>query len=93
MKKFMTALMVFSLVLAGVSSVAAAEVPQALQGVDLSKAKQVTDQEAQGVRGSAMDGNAYMFNYKPAESPGDGVNDRWGHTDVSPPHGQGPRGM
>jgi len=66
MKKFMTALMVFSLVLAGASLVAAAELPQALQGVDLSKAKQVTDQEAQEVRGSMNEypnwgGNAYAW--------------------------------
>ena len=85
MKKFMTALMVFSLVLAGVSLAAAADLPQALQGVDLSKAKQVSDQEAQEVRGSA---NAYMFNYGPV-MPSDHIPNLYGEPG---PHGQGPHG-
>ena len=88
MKKFMTALMVFSLVLAGVSLAAAADVPQpqkgvtlpqALQGLDLNKAQQITDTQAQTVRGAAQGPQANINPWA-----GDGVQDTFHFSDPGP---------
>lgn len=54
MKKLAVALMVSSFVLTGVSLGTAANLPQALKGVDLSVAQKVTDSEAKEVRGAAL---------------------------------------
>jgi hypothetical protein len=54
MRKLTILLMVVSLVLSVVAVAAAANLPQALKGVDLTAAKQVADNEAQNVRGAAQ---------------------------------------
>ncbi|MBM4294112.1 MAG: hypothetical protein FJ126_04310 [Deltaproteobacteria bacterium] len=54
MRKLIVALMVGSLVLAGIGLATAADLPQALKGVDLKTAQQVTDTQAQNVRGAAQ---------------------------------------
>jgi hypothetical protein len=54
MRKLIVALMVGSLVLAGIGLATAADLPQALKGVDLKTAQQVTDTQAQTVRGAAQ---------------------------------------
>jgi hypothetical protein len=54
MRKLTVALMVLSLVLTGVAIAAAADLPQALQGVDLKAAQQVNNSQAQTVRGAAQ---------------------------------------
>ena len=54
MRKLTVALMVVSLMLTGVAMVAAADLPQALQGVDLKAAQQVNNSQAQTVRGAAQ---------------------------------------
>ena len=54
MKKLTVILMVVSLMLTGVALAAAANLPQALKGVDLKAAQQVTDTQAQTVRGAAQ---------------------------------------
>ena len=51
MKKLMTAIMVFSLVLAGVSLAVAADLPQTPKIVELGGFQKLTDQEAQEIRG------------------------------------------
>ena len=52
MKKFMTALMVLSLVLAGVSLAAAADLPQTSKVADLNAVTKISDQEAQNISGT-----------------------------------------
>ena len=54
MKKFMTALMVLSLVLGGVALAAAAHLPQAPKTVGLNGLQKITDQEAQEIRGTGV---------------------------------------
>ena len=54
MKKLTTAVMVISLILGGVALAAAADVPQAPKTVDLSGLQQITDQEAQEIRGTGV---------------------------------------
>jgi hypothetical protein len=54
MRKLTVVLMVVSLMLKGVTLAAAANLPQALKGVDLKAAQQVTDTQAQTVRGAAQ---------------------------------------
>ena len=54
MRKLIVALMVGSLVLAGIGLATAADLPQALKGVDLSVAKKVTDKEAKEVKGEGQ---------------------------------------
>lgn len=53
MKRFIIALVALSLLLTGATLAVAKDAPQALKGVDLKAAKQVTDQEAKEVRGTA----------------------------------------
>jgi hypothetical protein len=53
MKKLTVALMVVSLMVAGVALAATATQPQVLKGVDLKSAQPVSDTQAQSVRGAA----------------------------------------
>ncbi len=53
MKRVTVILMVLALVLAGAMAVLAQDVPQALQGVNLSAAQVVNDTQAQQIRGTA----------------------------------------
>jgi hypothetical protein len=70
MRKLIVALMVGSLILTGIGLATAADLPQALKGVDLSKAQQVTDTQAQTVRGTAQ---GPQLNINPWA--GDGIKD------------------
>jgi len=54
MKKFTTALLVFSLVLGGVALATAADLNQAPKGADLNSFTKISDQEAQNIRGTGM---------------------------------------
>jgi len=54
MKKFMTALMVLSLVLGGVAVATSADLTKNSMGIDLSGLQKITDQEAQEIRGTGL---------------------------------------
>lgn len=58
MKRFMTALMVLSLVLGGVALVVAADFPETSKNLDLSKMQKISDQEAKQLRGTYMSFNS-----------------------------------
>jgi hypothetical protein len=77
MKKFMTALMVLSLVLVGVSLAAAAAPPQVPKVADLDGVTLISDQEAQLIRGTglvnafgpqliARNSNQFQTNFNPS---------------------------
>jgi len=54
MKKFMTALMVLSLVLGGVAVATSADLTKTSMGMELSGFQKLTDQEAQEIRGAGI---------------------------------------
>ena len=54
MKKFMTALMVLSLVLTGVSLAAATDLPQTPKVAGFKGVIKISDQEGQNIRGTGM---------------------------------------
>jgi hypothetical protein len=54
MKKFMTALIVLSLVLGGVAVATSADLTKTPMGMELSGFQKITDQEAQEIRGTGF---------------------------------------
>ncbi len=54
MKRFAVVLMATALVLMGATALLAADLPQALRGVDLASAQPLTNAQAQEIRGAAQ---------------------------------------